>query len=46
MSRIDRIEGFRLTSPIDPPRAFSAGVQTSFDDAALERLAVERFTVA
>src|SRR4051794_25515881 len=31
MSRIERVEGFTLTSPIDPPRAFSAGVQTSFN---------------
>ena len=31
MSRIERIEGFVLTAPIDPPRAFSAGLQTSFD---------------
>jgi D-galactarolactone cycloisomerase len=35
MSRIERIEGFRVTAPIDPPRAFSAGTQASFDHIVL-----------
>ena len=35
MGRIERIEGFRVTAPIDPPRAFSAGIQTSFDHIVL-----------
>src|SRR3954468_24339363 len=35
MSRIERIEGFVLSAPIDPPRAFSAGLQTSFDHVVL-----------
>jgi len=91
MSRIERIEGFRLSAPIDPPRAFSprlawlpwdrnelllleypalvdpvrmqivrsplvltdglvhvpgsAGLGVNVDDAALERLATERFAM-
>lgn len=35
MSRIVRVEGFWMTAPIDPPRAFSAGLQTSFNHIVL-----------
>lgn len=35
MSRIQRIEGFRVHSRIDPPRAFSYGVQTHSEQIVL-----------
>jgi D-galactarolactone cycloisomerase len=35
MSRIQRIEGFRVHSTIDPPRAFSYGIQTDSEQIVL-----------